>query len=421
MKKYIKMNDCGSYLSLGNIFTTIKNIASNKNTAMQTELFCTFFNTNNINNTTVNNYCIGYRAIGLEYKKIYSDKYIKYKKDSCVFYNMMLNLISILDEHIYKSDIIDYDLINNNKKLNEVITNLLIIVDNDFNITDDLHKKIQDLYDENNLYACFIEMLTYAILYNKQPIYNHNIEIDIKDNELIEYLKINLYEGISYITSLKELSKKGNKYANAELGSLAFSGILNNKKDYLLSYKYYLASANKNHPKGCWMVANLILTNRVGSIKKDFNTLWKYLNKAVELGSIAALNTMGNCYLNGINPNKEIDVENFKINIVDYSYVVNQKNLSLYVILNIDGIVDVSEKEKIKSDNEVLEINKLNVIEEHRDVKEEENVDEVKEMLEENKLIIKDNNMSDGVSKTWATDLFKLSDNYTLFMKISLK
>ena len=39
-----------------------------------------------------------------------------------------------------------------------------------------------DLYDENNLYACFIEMLTYAILYNKQPIYNHNIEIDIKDN-----------------------------------------------------------------------------------------------------------------------------------------------------------------------------------------------------------------------------------------------
>lgn len=118
--------------------------------------------------------------------------------------------------------------------------------------------------------------------------------------------------------------------------------------------------------------------------------------------------------------NKEIDVDNFKINIVDYSYVVKQKNLSLYVILNIDGIVDVSEKEEIKSDNEVLEINKLNVIEEQRDVK-EENVDEVSEMLEENKLIIKDNNMSDGVSKTWATDLFKLSDNYTLFMKISLK
>ena len=56
---------------------------------------------------------------------------------------------------------------------------------------------------------------------------------------------------------------------------------------------------------------------------------------------------------------KEIDVDNFKINVVDYSYVVNQKNLSLYVILNIDGIVDVSEKEELKSDNEVLEINKL--------------------------------------------------------------
>ena len=67
----------------------------------------------------------------------------------------------------------------------------------------------------------------------------------------------------------------------------------------------------------------------------------------------------------------------------------------------------------------MLEINKLNVIEEQREVKEEN--DEVQEVLEENKLIIKDNNMADAITKTWATDLFKLSDNYTLFMKISLK
>lgn len=117
--------------------------------------------------------------------------------------------------------------------------------------------------------------------------------------------------------------------------------------------------------------------------------------------------------------NKEIDVNNFKINIVDYSYVVNHKNLSLYVILNIEGIIDVSKKEEEKVENEVLEINKLNVIEEQREVKEEN--DEVQEVLEENKLIIKDNNMADAITKTWATDLFKLSDNYTLFMKISLK
>ena len=117
--------------------------------------------------------------------------------------------------------------------------------------------------------------------------------------------------------------------------------------------------------------------------------------------------------------NKEIDVNNFKINIVDYSYVVNQRNLSLYVILNIEGIIDVSKKEEEKVETEVLEINKLNVIEEQREVKEEK--DEVQEVLEENKLIIKDNNMADAINKTWATDLFKLTDNYTLFMKISLK
>ena len=115
--------------------------------------------------------------------------------------------------------------------------------------------------------------------------------------------------------------------------------------------------------------------------------------------------------------NKVVDSALFKINVVDYSYVLNNKNLLIYIILNVEGIVD---KEEDKTENEVLDINKLNVIEEQR---EEVVVEEIplQETLKEDKLIIKENNLADNVSKTWATDLFKLSDNYSLFMKISLK
>ena len=70
-KKFIKMNDNKNYLSLGNLFNIIKKYSKVSASAIQSELFCVLFNLNEINNTTVNNYLIGYRPISLEYKKIY--------------------------------------------------------------------------------------------------------------------------------------------------------------------------------------------------------------------------------------------------------------------------------------------------------------------------------------------------------------
>ena len=55
---------------------------------------------------------------------------------------------------------------------------------------------------------------------------------ELTSDSLKEYLKINLYEGISYITSLSELAKKQNMYACLELGSLEFSGLISGKKDF---------------------------------------------------------------------------------------------------------------------------------------------------------------------------------------------
>ena len=321
-RNYIKMNDNDNYLSLGNVINTIKKVSNNKN-AMQTELFYTIFNVNNVNATTINNYCIGYRAIGLEYKRIFIDLKRKFEQDKEIYINIILGILSIMDDVIYIKDVSSLELINTNKKLNEVIKELLIIAQNDKHIEKETINSIKKL----NNYEAFIELLNYSILENNQPVYTQSINIKINREELNEYLKIKLYYGESYINSLIELSRKDNMYACAELGSLEFDGYISGKPNYKKCYDYYYKAALKDHPKGCWMVANLMLTGRV---KLEFDTMWKYLNKSIELGSFAGYNTLGLCYLRGINKQNKKDLnearKNFQIS-AEHGYVFAFNNL----------------------------------------------------------------------------------------------
>ena len=321
-RNYIKMNDNDNYLSLGNVINTIKKVSNNKN-AMQTELFYTIFNVNNVNATTINNYCIGYRAIGLEYKRIFIDLKRKFEQDKEIYINIILGILSIMDDVIYVKDVSSLELINTNKKLNEVIKELLIIAQNDKHIEKETINSIKKL----NNYEAFIELLNYSILENNQPVYTQSINIKINREELNEYLKIKLYYGESYINSLIELSRKDNMYACAELGSLEFDGHISGKPNYKKCYDYYYKAALKDHPKGCWMVANLMLTGRV---KLEFDTMWKYLNKSIELGSFAGYNTLGLCYLRGINKQNKKDLnearKNFQIS-AEHGYVFAFNNL----------------------------------------------------------------------------------------------
>lgn len=301
------MNNNKNYLSLGNIFDTIKSFSHNKENAMQSELFCTLLGIESINNTTVNNYCVGSRAISVEYKKIIIELKNNLSTNQLVYLKPMLNLISILDDYIYKDE--DIKLINNNEKLKKICESMLNLAKNDDHIDNEFIDKNEKLIENNNLYMAFINMFIYAILDNTQPIYKQSIDIKINKEELEDYLKIKLYEGFSYTNSLIELSKKNNIYACAELGSMEFYGEITGVRNFEKSYEYYLKAANKNYPKACFMIANLILTKKVN---KDFNTLWKYLNKAIELGSSAGLNTMGLCYKYGINKDSKIDLEKAK-------------------------------------------------------------------------------------------------------------
>lgn len=353
-RNYIKMNDNDNYLSLGNVINTIKKVSNNKN-AMQTELFCTIFNVNNVNATTINNYCIGYRAIGLEYKKVFVDLKRKFEQDKSIYIDIILGILSIMDDIIYVKDGSSLELINTNKKLNEVIKELLIIAHNDKHIEKETINNIKKL----NNYEAFIELLNYSILENNQPVYTQSINIKINREELNEYLKIKLYYGESYINSLIELSRKDNMYACAELGSLEFDGYISGKPNYKKCYDYYYKAALKDHPKGCWMVANLMLTGRV---KLEFDTMWKYLNKSIELGSFAGYNTLGLCYLRGINKQNKKDLnearKNFQIS-AEHGYVFAFNNLGK-TYEEEENIEEAIKYYKVSADmNECWALNKV--------------------------------------------------------------
>ena len=312
---------------------------------MQLEIFCSIFDINNINTTTVNNYCIGIRAIGLEYKKYFSDKYESYKNNHDIFISTILSIISILDDKVYYYDSDSLDIINSNVKLKEVISELINIASNDEHISEHFINNIKDL----DSYSSIIELLNYAININKQPVYIQNINIEINKSELNEYLKIKLYYGQSYISSLIDLANKNNMYACADLGSLWFDGVITGEVDFNKSYEYYLKAANKNHPKACWMIANLILTKRV---KYDFDTMWEYLNKSISLGSAAGYNTLGLCYKNGITKDKKVDMENainnFKISS-ELGYVFAFNNLG-YIYESNGDVEEAFKYYKISAD-----------------------------------------------------------------------
>ena len=284
-KNYIKMNE-NNYLSLGNIVNVIKKIANNKS-ATQVEIFSCIFSINNINATTINNYLIGYRPIPIELKNIYSNLLEEYKNNKEMYINIILSLMCILENKVIIRNDNTLNEINDNDKIKSVVLELINISKKDKNINKEFINKISKM----NNYESFIELLNYGILNNIQPVYTQDINIKINKEELNDYLKVKLYYGQSYINSLINL--KDNMYACAELGSLEFDGLVSGKKDYKKSFDYYLTAANKNHPKACWMIAYLMLNNKV---KMDEEVMFKYLNKSIKLGSAAGYNTLGLIY-----------------------------------------------------------------------------------------------------------------------------
>lgn len=314
-KNYIKLNVNDKHLSLGNLCRIIKGVSKNKSTAIQTEIFCTLFNINNINDTMVNNYCVGIRSINNKYKQIYMTYQIEYQKDKLTMISVILNLISIMDNRIYCNIPNPIDFINNNNLLKIVVNKLYNISKNDTFVTNNFSNQIYDFINDGNYYDAFVNMLFFIILEKKQPIYESDIKMQIierilnNDNisaiDLEEYLDLKLNEGINFNYHLKRLGDKGNFYACYELGMSEFKGDYAGKSRYINAFNYFKVASTHNHALSYYMMSIMYFKGYIGNnTKNDLKIAYSYLEKAYDLGATAAINTLGLMYLNGSYPLK---------------------------------------------------------------------------------------------------------------------
>jgi len=344
------MNDNTSQLSLGNLFNIIKKEAVSRNAVLQSELFCILFELKDISDTTVNNYCTGYRAINSIYKEKYLSLQKRYKKNITIFKNIILSLLSILDGYVYINNEYTFEeflqLANKHKRLKSVCIELYNISKNDNSVGPNFSKDLYINLQSNKLYEFIIQVLFFIILEKKQPIYMEDEVLStiqtavynttISSNEISEFLNMKLIEGALGIRGIRELAKKGNPYACMEIGNLEFYGQISGFPRYVESYHYYKIASDKNHPSATWFIGFMYYNGFIGNrSQEDYKSAWNYFVKSEKLNCIAALNSIGLAYLEGKVPGiKEKDekkaVEYFK-KAADKNYVYAFNNLgSIY-------------------------------------------------------------------------------------------
>lgn len=337
MKKYIKLNNNDNHLSWGNFTRIIKENTISKTNALQTEIFEVIFDIPYIGDTTVNNYCTGARSINDEYKQkyiIYKNRYIKNKN---ILEDTIINLLAIIEGNIITNDN-KLNYINNNKLLKTICQKLYNLSKNDKDVTIELQNIIKLNLQDNNLYEVLVSILFFIILEKKQPIYEENIKKEIIENilhntdipprELEEYLNLKFTEGINYNHKLNKLVQNKNTYALYEMGTNEYKGYIKGYPRYNISYKYFEEASKKNHPSSYYMMSKMYYHKLIGeNTKEELKLAYKYLNKAIELGSISAINSLGLLYLNGIYPvKKDINkaIKYFKEAAkYDYTYAYN--------------------------------------------------------------------------------------------------
>ena len=326
-RKFIRLNINDNYLSLGNVFRIIKEEANNTNMFLQSDLFAIIFNTYNIADSTVNNYCTGFRAINPKYRSYFKEIENIFEQDKTVFVSTVGKILELIEGKEIKADNITIDQINENFKLKHICNRLYNISKNDSDVSIRLSNELYKNLEENNLYDFMAQVLFYVILDKKQPIYineqlNDIVEKSIYDtnisfNDIQEFIDIQLNSGILSIRGIKELAKKDNPFACFEIASMEFYGIITGKKRYEEAYKYYKIAAEHNHPVANWAIGYLYYEGYIGNkSKRDLYLAFKYFNKARKLKCSNAFNSFGLIILNGnmphIKKNRDKAIEMFK-------------------------------------------------------------------------------------------------------------
>ena len=318
-KQYIKMNNNDEHLSLGNLFRIIKDSSRSKVSALQSELFCTLFELESINDTTVNNYCVGCRGIGSLYKQVYLNKEKRYKNNYFEFVDNIIGILSIIDGIIYSNIKDKVEFINNSESANIIARKLYNLGKNDKQVINEYTNKLSLLINDNKIYECLVEELLFIILHKKQPVYEEELKVEvfedvlndtsISSTSLQEYLSLKLREGINFDYSMRSLADKGNAYANYEIGCNEYYGYFAGYPRYDEAYKYLEKAASMDHASANYMIGNMFVRGLLGNrSNEELKKGYSFLDKSYKLGNVAASNLIGNMYLNGIYPlDKDVD------------------------------------------------------------------------------------------------------------------
>lgn len=325
-KNFIRLNINDNYLSLGNFFRIIKEESNSKNTFLQSDLFCTIFNIDYIADSTVNNYCTGFRAINSSYKSYFLELRKLYELDEFALKDTIVQILSLLENVNFK-DNTSIETINSNEKLFHICNRLYSISKNDSDVSTNLADKLHNLLDNKDLYNFLVLVLFYIILDKKQPIlldesFSNIVEKNIYDtnislNDIKDFINIQLNSGIWSIRGINQLAKTKNPFACFEMASLEFYGLIAGFPRYDKAYEYYKIAADNKHPTANWAIGYMYYTGKIGSLSKYDQLLsFKYFNKARKLNCSNAYNNLGLIILNGkfshIKPNKEKAIEFFK-------------------------------------------------------------------------------------------------------------
>ncbi len=342
-KQYLKLNINDEHLSLGNFFRIVKDLSKNKTNALQTDLFCILFDIFDINDTTVNNYCVGIRSIGNKYKQMFMDKKTKYENNKNIFVDMIIGILNSIEGKVnIVSNPIEF--INNNEVLNILATKLYNLSKNDKQVTMDFSDHLIKLLNDGNIYECLIEEISFIVIDKKQPIYEGELKRNVLENilndtsisatDLESYLSLKLREGINYDYSMKELADTGNAYANFELGSNEYYGYVKGFPRYDKAYKYLSVAADLSHPTANYILGSMYINGLINNkTKEDLEKGYNYLDKAYKLGNVASINFIGKMYLKGIYPlHKDLDKAKelfVKASSFNYAYAYNNLGVLL--------------------------------------------------------------------------------------------
>lgn len=325
-KNFIRLNTNDNYFSFGNFCRVIKEVSENKY-FVQTDLFEILFDTEDVADSTVNNYCTGFRPINIKFKNYYRDLFDSYKTNNKVFTSIISNMIDLLNDNTFDYSTKTIRSINDDKKLYRVCERLYSISKNDSDVSSMLSSELLNCLNNNDLYTFIIRTLNYVILEKKQPIYieeniNNLIEKSIYDTnismkDIQEFIQIQLNSGIWSLRAFKQLADKGNPFACFEMASMEYNGIITGKPRYDKAYQYYMTAAKYNHPVATWAIGYLYYNGNVGTkSKRDLMLAVKYFNKARKLKCSNAFNSFGLIYLNGTIPhiknNKEKAIQMFE-------------------------------------------------------------------------------------------------------------